>query len=464
MCKRLLVCFVVLLLAGAQSFAANPVGIFDDTMDVGTAGNPRGIGIVQQLLGGGDNYRLTGGGSDVWDSQDHMLFAYKGLSGDWRMSADFAWQTAGDWWSKTGVMVRASTAAESAYWGTMITNTLQGHNETVFQGRNSTWEGSWGNSTGQVGTPARLGIQRFDIGYANISIVESIADFGSGWQMLGNAVTMNLPQTAVYGAFLTSHNNDWMAQANVSNVSYQQNPAMFTKITTVDNPGGNCMQQPGFMVRTIQRSPWATGSWGYDQMNELLSTGSCGGELGYQDYPPGKRIEQLVNLFDNDGGHGAFSADNGYPDHSFPGLHPEPWKTIPSGDPLYDNGVDNYATEVIACIQLTAGYHIIGANSDDGTIIKIGGIEIGRTGEWKGDSTVDFLFKVLTAGLYTFEARMLEGGGGSSLELHEVLADGTRILLGDVDHGGSPVYVPEPATVALLGLGGMSLLGIRRKR
>ncbi len=60
--------------------------------------------------------------------------------------------------------------------------------------------------------------------------------------------------------------------------------------------------------------------------------------------------------------------------------------------------------------------------------------------------------------------------GGGSLELQEVVADLTspnglrRILLGDTARGGSEVRIPEPATVALLGLGGLSLLGIRRKR
>jgi hypothetical protein len=38
----------------------------------------------------------------------------------------------------------------------------------------------------------------------------------------------------------------------------------------------------------------------------------------------------------------------------------------------------------------------------------------------------------------------MEGGGGASIELHEVLLDGTRILLNDVANGGSAVFAPAP--------------------
>jgi hypothetical protein len=59
---------------------------------------------------------------------------------------------------------------------------------------------------------------------------------------------------------------------------------------------------------------------------------------------------------------------------------------------------------------------------------------------------------------------MYEQGGGSDLELYEVFSDGTRILLNDLNGGGSAVYVPEPATIALLGFGGLAMLRVRRKR
>ena len=173
-------------------------------------------------------------------------------------------------------------------------------------------------------------------------------------------------------------------------------------------------------------------------MNEIFDTGV------YKGLPPmpgteGVRVDQFVNLRDT--GNGAFSVDNGYPDKSYPGIDP---LEDPAADPAAGDDDDNFGTEILGTIQLTKGLHIIGANSDDGTIIVIGGVEVGRTGEWKGTSNEDKVFEVEADGYYNLRARTLEGGGGASIELHEVLLDGTRILLNDVANGGSAVFAPAP--------------------
>jgi hypothetical protein len=148
----------------------------------------------------------------------------------------------------------------------------------------------------------------------------------------------------------------------------------------------------------------------------------------------GIRISELINVRDT--GNGAFSEANGYPDESYPGIDAY---EMPAQDPADGDDDNDFATEILGTIQLTAGLHYIGASSDDGTIIIIGGVEIGRTGEWKGTSNEDFLYMVEADGYYALRARTLEGGGGASIELHEIFMDGTRILLNDVANGGSAV-------------------------
>lgn len=481
MCKRMLVCITILLLAGTTSFAVG-VGIFDEVTDVGTGfgtrdANPLGIGSVVQEAGN-NVYRITAGGSDIWEWEDHFTYAYKTITGDVRISSAFSWQDAG-WndWAKMGVMLRADTGAGSVTFqnvtrkGGGSPQDVYGDNgdSVFFQGRPSSPGGSAGFRDWWGANPAKLGIQKISLGIGNLSLIEALVDQGGagGWELVGSRITNNLPSTYLAGVAVTAHDNAWMVQARAKEVMYEENPTRFTQFTTIDNPDGTCPQIPGFKIRSIKVGmgvAWPSGDGnGYNAMNTLLTTGEYPANNPGEE--EGTRIDQVVNLHDSDdGGRGAFFGID-YPDTTFPGIDDYESPTVMSGDPAGAAGDadDNFATEVLACIQLTAGLHIIGANSDDGTIIWIGGVEIGRSGEWKGADNADFLFEVATAGLYSFKARMLEGGGGAALELHEILPDGTRILLGDTARGGSPVYVPEPATIALLGLGGLSLLGSRRK-
>jgi hypothetical protein len=193
---------------------------------------------------------------------------------------------------------------------------------------------------------------------------------------------------------------------------------------------------PGFKIRSLK--PLVTDGWGYDAMNEMFDTGSWMG-LPAQLSTEGAHISEFVNLYDS-GNRGAFSEDNGYPDASFPGIDPN---EIPAEDPAAGDDDDYFATEITGCICLTAGWHSIGVNSDDGAIIEIGGLEVGRTEEWKGASDVDFTFEAPEEGCYSLRVRTLERAGGASIELHEVLMDGTRILLNDVANGGSAVFVSD---------------------
>ena len=439
MCKKLfLLTLLISLLIGVSSFA-EPVGIFEDAVNVG---DDPGIGstLYEGYVWKGDllteQYLITASGHDVWDNADDFHFAYNTVSGDVRVSANFEWICKTNDWAKYGVMLRNSLDDGSVH-RYMADRGLSDY--AGMQGRIATDGGSSEMGTAWTAGAKALAIQRVTV--EGLTVIEALADFGNGWE--SRAVKMvldgSINDEVLAGVAVTSHDNTHLCQARAWNVAYEANPSLVGEISVPTVPAsadlGVCPSDvPGFKIRSLK--PLVTDGWGYAAMNTLLDTGMYMG-LPAQPGSEGSRIDQFVNVRDT--GNGAFSEANGYPDKSYPGIDP---LEDPAQDPAAGDDDNNFATEILGCIQLTAGLHYIGASSDDGTIIEIGGVEIGRTGEWKGTSNEDFLFQVEADGYYNLRARTLEGGGGASIELHEIFMDGTRILLNDVANGGSAVFAP----------------------
>jgi hypothetical protein len=452
MFKRSLVCLIVVLLVSATSFAA--VGQFDTSANIGyeTAGFSPGWTTYDPGTGA---YNVTGGGGDIWDNYDQFTYAYKSVTGSIRMTANYQWLDKGQFtndWAKAGTMMRYTTDPRSQH----ITAAMHLNPDWLGVQLRSNYDGGsggYGDVGGVIPQPVGLGVERVQYGVLNV--ITPLYNTGSGWQSFGSTVVTGMPDTVLFGAAVGSHANwRWsMSTAKVTDVTFGEPIVPKVGPAVCDPPPSR-----GFLIRTLKwddfygAPPYWSWDVGSDAMDEALDTGMVAGIACIEE---GTRLDPYVNLYDS-GGRGNFT---GATEISYPGIDID---EINPGEPANGDDDDNTATEILACIHLTAGYHIIGINSDDGGILKIGGVEVGRTGEWKGTSDVDFLFSVDTEGNYPLQVRHLEGGGGASIELSYVLKDGSRILLGAA--GGPEVYaVPEPATIALLSLGGL-LLGIRRKR
>ena len=479
MSKRILVAIAVLAIsapfAAADVGNTNPndiVGVFNYNADIG---GPEGIGFTMDMgvgitpnLGDERQYLITGGGADIWGNKDEFHYAYNLVSGDLRLSADLDWQAAQNGWAKMGVMLRPFGFAGNEI--EFFSGTQKDQTKTIFAFRENTGGGSGDQRINDVdASNTTFGIQRIDAG-GGWTVIQGLFDRneGAGWEVRGTKIAGSIMGGEIMaGVAVTSHDDGGLAQAIVTNVMYETEDIGIIGdlgLPTVTGAGPDvCSDIPGFLLRVKKKDPGQ--EWNYVEATRLLN-GEVPGDildwdlLGEPGWNPnvGVRLDPVVNLTQDDTDQGAFGNDSHFPGIDLikeQGVHPD--------DADDDN---DFATEAIACIYLTEGIHKIGANSDDGTIIEIGGVEIGRTAEWKGASNVDFTFLVAEEGWYDFRAQSHEGGGGASFELHEIFSDGTRILLGQMnDQGafiGSPVYAPEPATIALLGLGGLSLL--RRKR
>ncbi len=100
---------VLILIASAK--AAGP-GLFDAQGDVGS---PSKKGVVEYNAAAGE-YRITGGGANVWAAADSFYFVWKRVSGNFALSADIRFEgasAAGH--RKAMLMVRQGPETDAAY-------------------------------------------------------------------------------------------------------------------------------------------------------------------------------------------------------------------------------------------------------------------------------------------------------------------------------------------------------------
>lgn len=109
---------------------------------------------------------------------------------------------------------------------------------------------------------------------------------------------------------------------------------------------------------------------------------------------------------------------------------------------------DHYVLETIAYIQLAAGIHRWGVNSDDGFKVSVApgqpspfGLVLGEFGTGRGAADTIFDFLVETAGYYPIRLLYWQGDGGASAEWfsQDIVTD-QKILIGDTQYYPAQAY------------------------
>jgi TolB protein len=152
--KPVLAFSVVLVMAFVAVGLAqtNDLGIFTNQGSVGPT-PPGGIAHYDPAKG---EYRLTGGGANVWGTSDAFYFVWKKASGDMTLSADVQWVgTSNAEHRKAVLMIRQSLEGGSAYADAVS----HGNGLTSLQFRGAANEQTYQVPT-QVDGPVRLRIER----------------------------------------------------------------------------------------------------------------------------------------------------------------------------------------------------------------------------------------------------------------------------------------------------------------
>ena len=124
--KNLICLFFIIILLSLNTKAQNPVGIFENHLDIGNVLN-KGNATFANVI-----YTLTGSGENIWFKKDELHFAYRKMKGDFMLTTQASFVGKGtDPHRKTGWMARTSLDTSV----TMITLTVHGDGLTAFQYR-----------------------------------------------------------------------------------------------------------------------------------------------------------------------------------------------------------------------------------------------------------------------------------------------------------------------------------------
>jgi regulation of enolase protein 1 (concanavalin A-like superfamily) len=193
--------------APAISFAATPAAValpvnWSDT-DVGTVpGAGAGAGAV------GGTWTVIGSGADICGTADQFNYLNRGVVGDGSIVARLTGFTDTDYYVKTGVMFRQSTAANSPY---IFMHYSSGPGLQV-EFRDST--GASSGNTFQLASAARwLKLTR-----AGNLFTASYSSDGTNWTVAATR-TISMTATATMGLAATSHNVNLMTVATFDNVA-----------------------------------------------------------------------------------------------------------------------------------------------------------------------------------------------------------------------------------------------------
>jgi TolB protein len=206
---------IVLCAALWQSSIAqqtNDLGIFTNQGSVGQT--PSGSAAHYDASKG--EYRITGGGANVWGTSDAFYFVWKKASGDMTLTADVQWVGASSAeHRKALLMVRQSLDPGSVYADAVS----HGNGLTSLQFRGAANEQTYQVMT-QIEGKVRLRIERKESRYTMYA-----GKPGEELKMLGPVEYVGMKDPVYVGLGVCSHEATTLEKAIFSNVKLEEAPA-----------------------------------------------------------------------------------------------------------------------------------------------------------------------------------------------------------------------------------------------
>jgi TolB protein len=206
---KILTFMLAQVIVGSTLAGTNPVGIFEDHLDVG---KPKKAGTVIYDQGS-QTYSIKGGGYNIWFERDEFQYAYKKIKGDFILTANFAFVGKGtDPHRKIGWMVRETLDDNSPHASAVV----HGDGLTVLQWR--MLKGAFMRDPQDEIRAIKKSYQIIQVERNGKKITFRAAQVGEPLQTVGTTDMNDMPDDVFAGIFICSHNPDVIEEARVWNV------------------------------------------------------------------------------------------------------------------------------------------------------------------------------------------------------------------------------------------------------
>jgi len=206
-------CALVLVAAAKiVSTQTSNVGIFTNQGSVGQT-PPGGNAVYDSAKG---EYRITGGGSNIWYDTDAFYFAWKQASGDLSLSADVQWVGTSDMAHRKAVLMLRQSLDPGAAYADAVSH---GDGLTSLQFRGAANEHTYQVFT-QIEGPARLRIVRQGSRFTMYA-----GKPGEELKVVGPVEFVSLKDPVYIGLGVCSHAPTALETAVFSNVKLEESPA-----------------------------------------------------------------------------------------------------------------------------------------------------------------------------------------------------------------------------------------------
>ena len=201
---------IILLLTATSAFAqTDTLGLFSDHMDIGHPKNP-GSSQYDKVT---HTYTLKGSGYNIWFNRDEFQYLFRKIKGDFIVTANFQFVgDKGNGHRKIGWMIRQSTNDKSIH----ISAVEHGDGLTVLQWRSLTGE-NMKDPEGEIFYPEKS-FEVVQLQRTGKKIIMRVGHVGETLKTVGAHVMNNMPEEALVGLFICSHDPEVTEEAKVWDV------------------------------------------------------------------------------------------------------------------------------------------------------------------------------------------------------------------------------------------------------